>query len=92
MKVTFNYRKSRGQIERVDKKEQINHFIRKQMIEKAKRNADKEDKYSTATTLEYVATDQVTQISKEATYQSYKESKGFLQKRSPFLFRMYLLI
>lgn len=87
MKATFNYRKSRGQIERVDRRGQANHFIRKQMIDKAKRNVDKEDKYNTTTKPETVATDQATQVSKEAAYQSYKAPKGFLQKRSPFLLR-----
>ncbi len=83
MKATFSYRKSHREVKRYNRKEQMNHFVKKQMVDKAKRNVDKEDKYKSATSPEVMATDQISNVSKEAAYKAQHKTKGILKDRIP---------
>ena len=72
---TFEYRKRHSEIERVDRKGNKRAFIKKQIVDKAKREIDKNDKYKEATTPEANATNEVVKVSKKASYKAHRASK-----------------
>ena len=80
MHPNFEYRTKRGTIDRTDHKQIRNQLMRKRMIDKAKADINKEDKYHTATSAESRATDTVVDTSTNTSLEGVYQSKRLIHK------------